>query len=53
VVTGMYAALDPAPAAVPVGAIIAQAFGNSLVGVVLFQLAEGLPGAMERRRARR
>ena len=53
VVTGLYAALDPGPAAVPFGAIIAQAFGNSLVGVVLFQLAEGLPGAMERRRARR
>jgi rod shape-determining protein MreD len=53
VVTGLYAALDSGPAVVPVGAIIAQAFGNSLVGVVLFQLAEGLPGAMERRRARR
>jgi rod shape-determining protein MreD len=52
-VTGLHAALDRGPAVVPVGAIIAQAFGNSLVGVVLFQLAEGLPRAAERRRARR
>jgi hypothetical protein len=35
-----------------VGAIIAQAFGNSLVGIVLFQLADGLPRIAERRRAR-
>jgi rod shape-determining protein MreD len=53
VITGLHAALDTRPAAVPVGAILAQAFGNSLVGVVLFQLAEVLPRAVERRRARR
>jgi rod shape-determining protein MreD len=51
--TGLYAVLQPGPAAVPAGAIVAQAFGNSLVGIVLFQLAEALPRAMERRRAGR
>jgi rod shape-determining protein MreD len=50
VIIGLHAALDPGPAAVPAGAIVAQAFGNSLVGVVLFQLAEALPRALERRR---
>jgi rod shape-determining protein MreD len=45
--------LDPGPHTVPVGAIVAQAFGNSLVGVVLFQFAESVPRALERRRARR
>jgi rod shape-determining protein MreD len=49
VITGLHAALDPGPAVVPIGAILAQAFGNSLVGVVAFQLAEVLPRALERR----
>jgi rod shape-determining protein MreD len=53
VISGFYAVLDPGPPAIPVGAIIAQAFGNSLVGIVAFQLADGLPRAAERRRARR
>jgi hypothetical protein len=29
---------------------VAQALGNAVVGVVAFQLAELLPGAVERRR---
>jgi rod shape-determining protein MreD len=49
VIAGLHAALDQGPAVVPAGAIVAQAFGNSLVGVVLFQLAEALPRAVERR----
>jgi rod shape-determining protein MreD len=53
VITGFHALLDPGPHPVPVGAIVAQAFGNSLVGIVLFQLADGLPRALERRRERR
>jgi rod shape-determining protein MreD len=52
VTTGLHAVLEPGPAVIPVGAIVAQAFGNSLVGIVLFQLADSLPRAMERRRSR-
>jgi rod shape-determining protein MreD len=52
-IIGFHAALDPGPPMAPVGAIVAQAFGNSLVGVVLFQLADSLPRIAERRRARR
>jgi len=50
VITGLRAVVNPAPASVPVGAIVAQAFGNALVGVVLFQLTETLPRAVERQR---
>jgi rod shape-determining protein MreD len=53
VISGFHAVLDPGPPVIPVGAIVAQAFGNSLVGIVLFQLSDGLPRAAERRRARR
>jgi rod shape-determining protein MreD len=53
VFTLFHALLDPGPTAVQFGAIVAQAFGNSLVGIVVFQLSEGLPRAAERRRAGR
>lgn len=53
IVVLFHLALDPVPGAVPAGAILAQALGNALVGVVAFQLAESLPRAIERRRARR
>ena len=53
VITGFHAAIDPGRAVFPIGGIIAQAFGNSLVGIVLFQLSDGIPRAAERRRARR
>ena len=53
VISGFHAVLDAGPPVIPIGAIIAQAFGNSLVGIVLFQLSDGLPRAAERRRALR
>jgi rod shape-determining protein MreD len=53
IITLFHLALEPGPYAVPVGAIVAQAFGNSLVGVVLFQVVESVPRALERRRAGR
>jgi rod shape-determining protein MreD len=53
IITLFHVVLDPGPPTVPVGAIVAQAFGNALVGVVLFQLAESVPRAIERRRAGR
>ena len=36
----------------PYAAVTAQAFGNALVGVLVFQAVELLPGAVERRRMR-
>jgi rod shape-determining protein MreD len=48
-ITGLRAVVTPGPAPVAVGPIVAQAFGNSLVGIVLFQLAETLPRIVERR----
>jgi rod shape-determining protein MreD len=53
VVTALHAALDAGPTVIPFGAIVAQAFGNSLVGIVVFQFAEGLPRALERRKGGR
>jgi rod shape-determining protein MreD len=53
IITVFHLVLEPGPQAVPVGAVVAQAFGNSLVGVVLFQVAESVPRALERRRAGR
>lgn len=53
IITLFHAVLDAGPSTVPAGAIVAQAFGNSLVGIVMFQLAESVPRAIERRRAGR
>jgi rod shape-determining protein MreD len=53
IITLFHVALDAGPYTVPAGAIVAQAFGNSLVGVVLFQLTESVPRAIERRRTGR
>lgn len=48
---GLYVALGLRQFGTPVGATLGQAIGNAAVGVVAFQLAELLPGAVERRRA--
>ena len=53
VVMGLTALLERAPFAVSFGAVAAQAIGNALLGVVLFQATEALPGILERRRAMR
>ena len=50
---GLYLALGLRQFGTPVGATLGQAMGNAVVGVVAFQLAELLPGAVERRRAAR
>lgn len=50
---GLYAVLDLRHFGTPYAAVAGQAAGNSLVGVVAFQLVELLPGAVERRRAGR
>ena len=37
----------------PYAGVVGQALGNAIVGVVAFQVAEFLPGAVERRRMNR
>jgi rod shape-determining protein MreD len=50
---GLYELLDLRTFGTPYGAVLGQGLGNAIVGVVAFQVAELLPGAMERRRASR
>jgi rod shape-determining protein MreD len=47
---GLYEVLGLRDFGTPYGAVLEQALGNAVVGVVAFQLAELLPGAVERRR---
>ncbi|HEY6213664.1 MAG TPA: rod shape-determining protein MreD [Vicinamibacterales bacterium] len=49
---GLYLVIDPRRYGATYAGVTGQALGNAIVGVVLFQLVELLPGAMERRRAR-
>ncbi len=51
VTLGLDALLERGRPDIPVAAVMAQAIGNALLGVVLFQLTEALPVVMERRRA--
>ncbi len=51
VTIGLNALLERGPQDIPLGSIAAQAIGNALLGVVLFQLTEALPVMLERRRA--
>jgi rod shape-determining protein MreD len=48
-VVALHVMIDPGPAVVPVGAIAAQSLGNALVGIVVFQIAEAVTRAIERR----
>ena len=50
---GLYVLLDLRQFGTPYAAVLGQALGNALVGVVGFQLVELLPGAVERRRTGR
>jgi len=50
---GLYVLLDLRHFGTPYAAVTGQAVGNAVVGVVLFQLVELLPGAVESRRAQR
>ena len=50
---GLYVLTNQRDFGTPYAAVFGQAVGNSVVGVVAFQLVELLPGAMERRRAQR
>jgi rod shape-determining protein MreD len=48
---GLYELLDLRPFGTPYAAVLGQAAGNAVVGVLAFQLVELLPGALARRRA--
>lgn len=50
---GVYALIGPRGTGLPYGAVLTQALGNGIVGVVAFQVAAMLPGLAERRRTRR
>jgi rod shape-determining protein MreD len=51
---GIYALLpDARPTTVPYGQIVLQAFGNAAIGLLSFQIVEGLPGLVQRRRMSR
>lgn len=50
---GMYVGLGLRTFPSPWKAIASQAVGNMLVGMIAFSIIESLPGAIERRRARR
>ena len=50
---GLYVLLDLRHFGTPYTAVAGQAVGNAVVGVIAFQIAELLPGAVERRRASR
>ena len=47
---GLYVALDLRTFATPWTAVVSQALGNALVGMIAFTNIEALPGAVERRR---
>jgi len=50
---GLYVLLDLRQFPDPIPAVVGQAIGNGLVGVVGFQLVEWIPGFVDRRRAGR
>jgi hypothetical protein len=48
---GIYSVLDPGYGSTTYGRIFSQAGANAFVGVLIFQLSEALPGAVDRSRA--
>jgi uncharacterized membrane protein len=50
---GLYELLGLRDFGTPYGRVLEQAFANAVVGTVAFQVAELLPGAVERRRLNR
>jgi hypothetical protein len=50
IVVSVYSVLDPAYGIASYGTIFSQAGINALVGVLVFQISEALPGAVDRRR---
>ena len=48
---GLYALIDPGYGQTPYGAVFSQAGANAVIGVLLFQIGEALPGFVDRRRS--
>lgn len=51
ITVGLYFLLDPQPPVVTRYSILAESLANALIGVVLFQFVDALPGMLDRRRA--
>lgn len=47
---GIYSVLDQRYGPAPYGRVLSEAGANALVGVLIFQLTEALPGAVDKRR---
>lgn len=50
ITTGLYFLLDPQPPVVGRYSALAESVANALLGVVLFQVVDAVPGMMDRRR---
>jgi rod shape-determining protein MreD len=50
---GLYMVLDLRTFESPVAAVVSQAVGNAVAGMIAFTIIEALPGVVERRRVRR
>jgi rod shape-determining protein MreD len=50
---GLYVVLGLRDFPSPYAAVVSQAVGNAVVGMIAFTIIEALPGALERRRVRR
>jgi hypothetical protein len=48
---GLYAVLDPGPKESPYGTVFSQAGANALVGVLICEVSDALPGFMDKRRS--
>lgn len=50
ITTGLYFLLDPQPPVVTRYAVLGESLANALLGVVLFQIVDAVPGMLDRRR---
>ena len=50
ITTGLYFLLDPQPPVMTRYALLAESLANALLGVVLFQVLDAVPGMLDRRR---
>jgi rod shape-determining protein MreD len=50
ITTGLYFLLDPQPPVVTGYAVLAESLANAILGVVLFQIVDAVPGVVDRRR---
>lgn len=51
ITVGLYFLLDPRPPAVGPYGVLGESVANALLGVVLFQIVDAVPGVLDRRRS--